>query len=320
MDAEICQTSLNGILERISRLEEDVMEMRRLLHVQTSHLEEPGNVPASLFTMSTFSRLGAPETGDWEIMCLGTFHLRCMGRDIPPCRSRHSQSILKYLLASPGFAASTEVLVECFWPHKDSLSGARNLQVAVHTLRCSLRGCGPSGSDETILFRHNRYLLNPALSIAQDVDSFRAAYERGLCAARAGRSIEAREAFEVASAYYIGDYLADPIEEWASSSRMALQDMRLNLLNRLGALYSEVRKWEPAIACYREILTVDCYREDVYRLLMRCYAASGRLADVKQTYLTCKGYLRRDLHLAPASETSMLYQQLIQQATPSDLH
>ncbi len=320
MDTEICQTSLKSLLERISRLEEEVMELRQFLQAQISHLERPGIVPASLSITPTVTRLAAPGHGDWEIMCLGRFHLRCAGRDVPPCRSRRGQSLLKYLLASPGFAASTEVLVECFWPQMDAVAGARNLQVAVHTLRCSLRGCGPGGSDETVLFRHNQYLLNPVLSIVLDVDAFRAAYERGLYAAKAGRPAEAIKAFEEARACYLGDYLADPYEEWASSSRMALQDRWLNLLEQLGTYYSQARTWEPAIACYRVLLAVDCYREDIYRLLMACYAASGRLADVKQTYLTCRGYLRRDLHLAPAAETTILYQQLSQQSTPMDVH
>jgi len=320
MDTEFCQTSLKSLLERISRLEQDVQELAQFLHLRPSPLERPGTVPASLSTPSRGSRLAAPGTGDWEIRCLGRFHLRCFGRDVPACSSRRGQSLFKYLLDSPGFAASTEVLIDCFWPQMDSMAGARNLQVAVHTLRCSLHGCGPGGSDETILFRHNHYLLNPALSIVQDVDAFRAAYERGLGAARTGRSAEALQAFEEARTYYLGDYLADPYEEWASTSRMALQDRWLNLLNQLGALYSEAGTWEPAIACYREILAVDCYREDAYRLLMGCYAACGRPADVKQTYLACRRCLHRDLHLAPAAETTRFYQQLIQQSTPLGVH
>ena len=320
MDTECCQTSLKSLLERISRLEKEVMELRQFLQVPTSHLEQAGNVPASLSIMENMSRLGAPRAADWEIMCLGRSHLRCAGRDMPACRSRRGQSLLKYLLASPGFAASTEVLVDCFWPQMDAVAGARNLQVAVHTLRRSLRGCGPGGSDETVLFRHNQYLLNPALSIVQDVDAFRAAYERGLSASKAGRSTEAIEAFEQARASYLGDYLTNPYEEWASNSRMALQDRWLNVLERLGACYSEAGTWELAIACYRELLAVDCYREDAYRLLMHCYAASGRPADVKQTYHTCRGYLHRDLHLAPAAETTKLYQQLMQQSAPLKVH
>jgi DNA-binding SARP family transcriptional activator len=311
MDAEIFQTSLKRLLERVSHLEEDVVELRQSLQAQTLHLQRPGNVPASLSTTPLVSRSGPSGSGDWEIRCLGRFHLRCAGREVPACRSRRGQSLLKYLLASPGFAASTEVLVDCFWPQMDSVAGTRNLQVAVHTLRCSLRGCGPGGSDETVLFRHHHYLLNPALSIVQDVDAFRAAYERGLGAAKVGRSAEALEAFEEARACYGGDYLADPYEEWASSSRMALQDKWLHVLERSGALYSQARTWEPAIVCYRELLAVDCYREDIYRLLMRCYAACGRPADIKQTYLTCRRYLRRDLRLDPAAETTLLHQQLL---------
>ena len=223
------------------------------------------------------------------MLCLGRFHLRCAGREVPPCSSRRGKSLLKYLLASPGHAAATEMLVDCFWPHTDAVAGARSLQVAIHALRCSLRGCGPGGSDETVLFRRQRYLLNPALSIVQDVDTFRAAYERGLRAAKAGRSAEALLAFEKARATYAGDYLADPYEEWASSARMAWQDRWFHVLERLGTSYSQAETWDPAIACYRELLAVDGYREDISCLLMRCYAAAGRPAAVKETYLTCRG-------------------------------
>jgi DNA-binding SARP family transcriptional activator len=101
---------------------------------------------------------------------------------------------------------------------------------------------------------------------------------------------------------------------------MALQDRWLHLLDRLGALYSEAGTWEPAIACYCELLAVDGYHEDAYRLLMDCHAAAGRLADVKKTYLTCRRYLRRDLPLAPTTETTMLYQQLMQRSTPLGVH
>lgn len=264
--------------------------------------------------MPDMSRGGVPGVGNWEIRCLGSFHLRCDGREVAPCKSRRGQSLLKYLLDSPGFAASTVALVDCFWPQVDSLVGARSLQVAVHALRSSLRGCGPGGSDETVLFRHNRYLLTPALSIIRDVDAFCAAYKQGLGAAKAGSPAEAIQAFEQARACYTGDYFIDPYEEWASSSRVALQDRWLHVLERLGAYYSQAGTWEPAITCYREILAVDGYREDTYRLIMRCYAAAGRPAEVKQTYLTCRECLRRDLRLAPAAETTQLYQQLIRQA------
>ena len=164
-----------------------------------------------------------------------------------------------------------------------------------------------------MLFGNNCYFLNPALSIVQDVDHFRAAYKRGQQAAKAGQQAEAKQAFEKARALYTGDYLADCYEEWASGQRLALQDLRIALLAQLAPLYGEEEGWEAVISCYHEILAVDYYREDIYRELMRSFAACGRQADVKRTYRSCLKRLRRDLCLAPASETTELYQQLIQQ-------
>lgn len=320
MDEEISQATLNSLIERIARLEKEIMELRQSLFVQMPSLERLTDRPISLSERMDLSRSQVTAAGCWEVTCFGRFHHRCAGHDLVPCRSRRSQSILKYLLSRPGHAASTEQLIECFWPHLDSVAGAHNLQVAIHTLRCSLQGCGPDGSNETVLFCDDHYLLNPALSIMQDVDAFRDAYEQGQCATKAGRSIEAIQAFEQARTHYRGDYLTDPYEDWASSSRLALQDMQLILLNQLGTFYSQSEKWELAASCYRQILAVDCYREDVSRQLMRCYAACGRTADVKQTYIACQECLRRDLRLAPASQTRRLYQDLIQQLTSPDVH
>src|SRR5262245_42689379 len=102
--------------------------------------------------------------------------------------------------------------------------------MAIHALRRALRGCGPDGSDETILFRDGQYSLNPALSIDLDVDRFRAACERGRRAASAGRQEAARWAFEEALALYGGPFLhGSGLDEWAEPHRQALQDLRLDV-------------------------------------------------------------------------------------------
>jgi DNA-binding SARP family transcriptional activator len=315
MDGKTHQTSLHNILERISRLENEIRELRQnmLVYMQGDKLpilrtvSSPADVDESERVTSN--------ADCWEVTCLGNFRLSIAGRDIAPCNSRRGQSILKYLLASPGYAATSELLIECFWPEVDPDAGAHSLQVAVHTLRRSLCGCGPNGSDETVQFRNNRYFMNPSLCIVQDVDHFRAAYERGRHATKEGQSTEAKREFENARALYAGDYHAGCYEEWILSRRLALIDTRLSLLSELGLLYVQGKEWELALSCYRDILVVDCYREDVYRQLMRCYFACGRLADVKRTYQSCLKILHSDLHLAPAPETTLLYEQLIQRTT-----
>jgi len=312
MDEEFFQATLNNLIERLSRLEKEMIEVRQFLFVQKPCLERLVDGPVALSNQMDISRSEVTATDCWEVTCLGSFRLRYLGRDLALCSSRRAQSILKYLLASPGYAASSEALIECFWPQVDPEAGTHSLQVAIHTLRRSLRGFGPDESDETVLFGNNRYFLNPSLSIVQDVDSFRASYECGLQATSTGQPTKAIQAFEKARALYTGDYLANCYEGWASSRRLALIDMRLSLLCQLGSLYSQGKEWELAISCYWEILLVDNYREDIYRQLMGCYAACGRHADIKRAYRSCRECLRRDLRLAPAPETTRLYQQLIQ--------
>lgn len=307
---------LNNLIERLSRLEKDVEEMRQVMSVQ--EISQRGT--DAYLEQKSSSRSPGESSGDWEVTCFGRFHHRCDGCEVPPCHSRRGQSILKYLLDAQEHAASTERLVDCFWPHMDSVAGTHNLQMAVYTLRHALGDCGPNHSNETVLFCDSRYLLNPALTITRDVDAFRAAYQRGQEARARGDIPATLEAFEQARSLYQGDYFADPYEEWASAPRRTFQDMWLTLLNQSGILYFRLEEWPKAVSCYHDILAVDGTREDITRQLMRCYAAEERAANIKQAYRRCQECLRRDLHLAPAPETRMLYDQLLAHLNPPADH
>lgn len=298
---------LNNLSERLSRLEKDMEEMRQVMSVQEISQKHTG----TYLEQKSSARAPGESSGDWEVTCFGRFHHRCSGREVPPCHSRRGQSILKYLLDAQEHAASAERLVDCFWPHMDSVAGTHNLQMAVYALRHTLRDCGPNNSNEIVLFCESRYLLNPALTITRDVDAFCAAYQRGQEASERGDMPAALEAFEQARSLYQGDYFADPYEEWASAPRRMFQDMWLALLNQSGIFYERLGEWPKAVSCYHNILDVDGTREDITRQLMRCYAAEGRAADIKQAYRSCQECLRRDLYLVPAPETRTLYYKLL---------
>jgi len=313
--------TLASIVERISQMERQLMELRQFLLIHLPCSGWPENElprpPAPIDPIGAGS--GTEER--WDVTLLGRFQLRCAGREPAPCTSRRGLAILKYLLTAPHYAATAGTLIECFWPGTDPEAGAHNLQMAIHALRRSLRGCGPGGSDKTVLYRNERYFLNPALIIRRDVDSFRDAYERGQGAARVGRMTEACHAFEEARNHYGGDYLADSLyDDWTAGHRAAFQDMWLTVLSRLGSAYIQASEWDRAASCCREILALDPYREDAYRQLMRCQAAMGCLADVQRTYRACQERLSHDLHVSPAPRTMRLYQQLIRQVLPVPAH
>jgi LuxR family transcriptional regulator, maltose regulon positive regulatory protein len=253
-----------------------------------------------------------PAIDAWRVTMLGMFSVRRNGLEARLCSSRRGRSIFKFLLASPGYAASQDVLVETFWPSAEPATGAHNLQMAVHALRRSLVGWGPGGTNQVVLFRQDRYALNPALSIDQDVEHFRSACSRGRQAAARNDAAAARQAFEQARAMYAGGYLNDtPYEEWAASQRACLEDMQLSLLWQLSGLYVQAEDWDRAVTCCTDILAVDAYREDAYRQLMRCHAARGRRADVMRVFELCRARLRHDLQVEPTFETCRLQRELL---------
>lgn len=296
--------------ERLLHLEHQVRELRRLLLAEHAATTEATHAPVPLHAAASFASASVP-AAHWQVVCLGTFQLRCAGREPPSCSSRRGWGILQYLLTRPGYAATRDALIEAFWPESAPASGAHNLQMAVHALRRSLRGYGPAGSDDVVVYRDGQYALNAALTIDLDVHRFRAACERGRQLAAAGQHEAARRAFEEGLRLYGGPFLHDNgYDEWAEPHRVALQDLRLGVLGWLSSAYAAVSDWEQAATCCREILAADPYREDAVRQLLHCLAATGRLAEVERTFRACRERIWHDLQVEPAPETVHLYHQL----------
>jgi DNA-binding SARP family transcriptional activator len=302
--------------ERLLGLESQVRELRQML-LADAWDDDRGLIASEVEVTPTPLSVHSTRLVDWEVTCLGPFRLWCGGRLPAPCSSRRGWGILQYLLVRPGYAAARDVLIETFWPGADPAAGAHSLQMAIHALRRSLRGCGPSGSDEVVLFRDGQYGLNPALAIDLDVDRFRAACERGRRLATATQVDAACRVFEEALALYGGPFLFESgHDEWAEPHRAALQELRLGVLGWLSSTYAARAEWDQAAACCREILAADPYREDAIRQLLHCLAETGRLAEVERTYRVCRERLWQDLQVEPALETIRLYRQLTGAATP----
>src|SRR5438309_1525350 len=116
MDEETYKATLNSVMERLFRLENELSELRQLVLLQKPYLAKLIDEPSPIPTDSDLSGSVVVGTNCWEVTCLGNFRLRCAGRELTLCSNRRGQSIFKYLLASLGYAASPEMLVEQFWP------------------------------------------------------------------------------------------------------------------------------------------------------------------------------------------------------------
>src|SRR5258708_17462871 len=107
------------------------------------------------------------------LTCFGHFEVRQFGQVVALCHNRSGQTILRYLVAQPGYYASVDSLMDALWPEDPPQVARRKLQIAVSALRRSLNSdysSDPGGG--YVLCKDQFYLLNPAAEIRTDVDEF----------------------------------------------------------------------------------------------------------------------------------------------------
>ena len=138
-------------------------------------------------------------------------------------------------------------------------------------------------------------------------------FERGLRTAgdaeRSGDRTAARTAYRAAAALYRGDFAADtPFEQWTLLPRESLRIKLVDALDRLSRLELADDLIDDCIATAHRMLGADPCREDAHRLLMRCYAAQGRIYQALRQYEFCSRVLAVTVDAAPAPDTTRLYQ------------
>ena len=150
------------------------------------------------------------------------------------------------------------------------------------------------------------YRFNRQLDYWYDVEEFERLLQRGEETDADARA----NYYEQAIALYTGDYLEDCLDDWAQMERERLQQRLLAALSWLGD--HRLAKGFPAAALdhYRRILTIDPYREEIHRQVMRCYLQMNDRAAAARQYRECVRLLWEDLRVAPARETQALYKEM----------
>ena len=86
-------------------------------------------------------------------------------------------------------------------------------------------------------------------------------------------------------------------------------------MTNLGNFWERKEYWESAIQCYQKCLEADNLAEGIYRKLMLCYQKLERLAEAIETYERCRKAFLAVLKIEPSPETTLLYQNLLQNVT-----
>jgi len=200
------------------------------------------------------------------------------------------------------------MLMEVFWPGATPDAGRNNLNVAIHGLRRALR---VASDTQVVMFERGTYRLHSALRLWIDVDEFEHHVRGGRGLEAAGELPGALSHYELATALYQGDFLADsPYEEWPVRAREHLRLAWLDTIGRLSDLYFSQGRYASCATLCQRILERDPCREDAQRRLMRCYSRQGQPHLALRQFRICVEALRVELGVEPAPETIGLYKRI----------
>ncbi len=256
-----------------------------------------------------------PATDAPPALCVRTFaqfQASWADRPISLCRSKKGSAIFRYLFICPDRCATRETLLALFWPDEPADKANHKLHIAISALRQALSEA--IEVNQVLIFDEDRYFLNPSIHIWTDADEFVNCLHAGQQLEQQGRMPEAVVLYEAGCSLYRGDFMAeDMYADWAAAPRARLEEMYLTLLGRLAAYYFDQERFEPSIACCRQIVSKDSFREDAYRQLMQCYSRMGQRNQALREFHLCAENLQRELGVSPMRETIALYERIARQ-------
>lgn len=251
-----------------------------------------------------------PDQGKQRINAwmLGDFRVTINDQPVTGWSGGRGRAVFQYLLTYRQRPRSRETIMDIFWQDAAQESARNSLNVALHSLRGSLRS---RSSTSVILFEEGAYRINPEFNLWVDVDEFEQYAKIGQEAEQSGKLSAAIEACEKAILLYQGDFLAeDPYEEWAILPRERLKIVYMDILDRLSRTYLQQGQYPASILHSLRLLERDRCREDAHCRLMRCYARQGEYSLAIRQYQACMEALKADLDISPSPSTIQLYERI----------
>jgi DNA-binding SARP family transcriptional activator/predicted ATPase len=109
---------------------------------------------------------------------------------------------------------------------------------------------------------------------------------------------------------------APDFDEWLRSQREHLHELVVRALDSLITEYTHRGDYADGIACATRLLALEPWREEAHRQMMLLLAYSGHRSAALAQYQACRRILAQELGVAPATETSELFERLRATAVP----
>lgn len=252
----------------------------------------------------------APADTRLTILLLGNVTILLDGQPVAALRSRTARALFIYLVCHKR-PFSRQFLANLFWQGSSAKQGAANLRSLLSTLRPAL-GEYLVITRRTVAFNHEAdYHLDLAEFEAHITELNR------LLQTAVSATPETIDRLQAVLDLYRGDFLegfyagrSPDFEEWALLLRERLRRLAVGGWQRLVTYYLENGVYQTGLYYGERLLAVDPYDENVQRQMMWLYARSGHRHAALKQYQACRRLLADELSVAPAPETTALYERL----------
>lgn len=255
-----------------------------------------------------------------SITLLGSFQVTLEGRPIAHFATDKARALLAYLALHADGPQRREALAGLLWPDQPEGKARQNLRQALTFLRQAL-GDSEESPTPFLLVDRETVQFNAASDYWLDVTAFTTLSDA--CQRhrhiRLERCLPCLHRLEQLAALYQGEFLAQffladslGFEEWVLIQREWLHQRVLEALAIL-ADYHE-RRGDFGLArkyAWRQV-TLEPWREEAHRQLMRLLALTGERSAALAQYERCRRILAEELGVTPAAETVALYHQIEQ--------
>ncbi len=256
------------------------------------------------------SKTASPETlpsPKVMIGLLGPFRITVDDQLLPIQGESKSALLVCHLALAQGRRIPKSILLERLWPQKSPQKAAPCLNSLTYALNKTIKQT--ASIDGLVHFRGGAYHLDINEQVAVDIDFFNAWFQEGMRHIANERASRGLALFEQAISLYRGDLcFVDTLEALIERERL-----RILLLNALAFLanhhYQEGRYLQAQLYAFR-LLSNDPFREDMHRLIMRCFAVMGQRTQALHQYQVCRQLLAREFDLEPEAATQRLYDQI----------
>lgn len=240
--------------------------------------------------------------------------------------SDKARALLAYLVLEDHVHTRQE-LAALFWPGIGDQYARANLRNTLHRLRQTLDTVATGGADQLLIVTRQAVRFNAANAMI-DVLRFQTLLEvesapgnhrlAGRHQASASEHTSTRlEQLAEAVGLYQGELLAGfcvtdaaGFEEWLLLRREMLHQRAILAFRTLTTEYEATGEYERAHRVASHLLTLDPYREDTYRRIMRLLAQMGPPDQALQYLEQMRPLLREEAGVEPSEQTLVLARQI----------